>query len=76
MKPTVSGENITKIFRNGTQYYATFVDSEGKTLTNNTEVEFNINGVLYKRYTNENGTAQLNINLYPGKYIITEMEII
>ena len=71
VKPTVSGENITKIFRNGTQYYATFVDSEGKTLTNNTEVEFNINGVLYKRYTNENGTAQLNINLYPGKYIIT-----
>ncbi len=71
VKPTVSGENITKIFRNGTQYYATFVDSEGNRLANNTEVEFNINGVFYKRYTNENGTARLNINLNPGEYIIT-----
>ena len=71
VKATVSGENITKIFRNGTQYYATFVDTQGKTLANGTEVEFNINGVFYKRYTNENGTARMNINLNPGEYIIT-----
>ena len=68
---TVSGENVTKIFRNGTQYYATFVDSTGKTLPENTGVEFNINGVFYTRYTNENGVARMNINLNPGEYIIT-----
>ena len=71
VKPTVSGKDITKIFRNATQYYATFYDTAGNTLKNNTEVEFNINGVFYKRYTNENGTARLNINLNPGEYIIT-----
>lgn len=71
INPTVSGENVTKMFKNDTQYYATFVDTTGKTLANNTEVEFNINGVFYKRYTNENGTARMNINLNPGEYIIT-----
>ena len=71
VKATVSGENITKIFRNATQYYATFYDSSGNTLANNTAVEFNINGVFYTRYTNENGTARMNINLNPGEYIIT-----
>ena len=71
VKSTVSGENITKIFRNGTQYYATFVDTSGKTLAENTAVEFNINGVFYTRYTNEKGVARMNINLNPGEYIIT-----
>ena len=37
----------------------------------NTAVEFNINGVLYTRYTNEVGVARMNINLAPGTYIIT-----
>ena len=67
---TISGENIIKIFRNGTQYYATFLDSNGRPLAN-TNVTFNINGVFYTRQTNENGTARLNINLLPGEYILT-----
>ena len=71
VKSTVSGQNVTKMFRNGTQYYATFIDTNGNTLANNTEVEFNINGVFYKRYTNEKGVARMNINLNPGEYIIT-----
>lgn len=71
IKPTVSGENVTKMFRNGTQYYARFVDSEGWTLAENTAVEFNINGVFYTRYTDKNGIARMNINLNPGVYEIT-----
>ena len=67
---TIEGKDITKIFRNDTQYEATFIDSDGN-LLNNTDVMFNINGVLYTRKTNENGTARLNINLNPNKYIIT-----
>ena len=70
VKSTVSGENITKIFRNATQYYAKFVDTYGNIL-NNTPVEFNINGILYTRTTNASGVAKLNINLNPGEYIIT-----
>ena len=67
---TISGNDITKIFRNGTQYYAAFVDSQGNPLAN-TNVTFNINGVMYYRQTNNDGVARLNINLNPGEYIIT-----
>ena len=70
VKSTVSGENITKIFRNATQYYAKFVDTYGNIL-NNTPVEFNINGVFYTRTTNASGVAKMNINLNPGEYVIT-----
>ena len=68
---TVNGTDLVKMFRNATQYYATFVDTEGKLLPKGTEVKFNINGVMYIRKTNENGTAKLNINLEPGTYVIT-----
>lgn len=68
---SIIGDNIVKIFQNGTQFFATFYGKEGKPLANNTDVTFNINGVFYTRQTNENGTARLNINLIPGKYILT-----
>lgn len=68
--PTIQGKDITKIFRNGTQYTVKVVDGRGNPLANE-EVEFNINGVIYKRMTNANGEATLNINLNPGKYIVT-----
>ena len=70
VKPTISGNDVTKIYRNDTQYYATFVDTKGN-LIRNTDVNFNINGVLYTRKTNEKGIARMNINLNPGTYIIT-----
>lgn len=68
---SIIGDNIVKIFQNGTQFFATFYGKDGKPLANNTDVTFNINGVFYTRQTNENGTARLNINLIPGKYILT-----
>ena len=67
---SITGENIIKYFRNGTQYYAVFLDGMGNPLAN-TNVTFNINGVFYTRTTDENGTARLNINLNPGSYILT-----
>ena len=69
---TVFGEDVVKVFRNGTQYYATFLDGQGNPLANGTEVTFNINGVMYKRNVNgSEGKAKLNINLPQGEYIIT-----
>ena len=69
---TVNGTDITKIFKNGTQYYATFVDTNGNYLADGTEVTFNINGVMYTRKVNgTQGLARLNINLNPGEYILT-----
>ena len=68
---TVDGNDLVKVFRNDTQYYATFIDKQGKALPKDTTVRFNINGVMYERKVNENGTAKLNINLGAGEYIIT-----
>ena len=70
IKSTVSGNDITKIYKNATQYYAKFVDAKGNILKN-TPVDFNINGVFYTRTTNEKGIAKMNINLNPKEYIIT-----
>ena len=67
---TINTADIIKFYRNGTQYYATFVDGQGNVLVNQT-VKFNINGVFYNRTTNASGVAKLNINLYPGNYVIT-----
>ena len=70
IKSTIEGKNLTKIYRNYTQYYATFYNQKGEALANE-NITFNINGVFYTRTTNENGTAKLNINLNQGTYIIT-----
>lgn len=68
--PSISGSDIVKFYKNGTQYYATFFNSAGKALIG-ADVSFNINGVFYERTTNEKGVAKLNINLNPGTYILT-----
>ena len=69
---TISAPDIVKYFKNGTQFYATFLDSEGNYLPDDTAVSFNINGVNYTRkITGGEGKAKLNINLPAGEYIIT-----
>ena len=74
IKSTINGSDITKIYRNGTQYYATFKDSKGAYLPSKSTVNFNINGVFYERQIEGNkGLAKLNINLNPKGYIITAM---
>lgn len=70
INPTIVSDDFTKIFRNDTQYCAKFTDSQGN-LLKNTPVQLNINGVIYTRTTDDEGIAKLNINLYPGTYILT-----
>ena len=70
---TILSKDLVKYYKNESQYYATFLDKQGTPVANNTTVTFNINGVFYTRYTNENGTAKLNINLIPANYIITSI---
>jgi hypothetical protein len=70
--PTVNATDVVKMYKNATQYYATFRDSEGKYLADGTTVKFNINGVFYERkVSGDKGLAKLNINLPPGEYVIT-----
>ena len=68
--PTISGSDVVKYYKNGTQYYAVALDGNGNPLVG-VDITFNINGVMYTRVTNEDGIAKLNINLDPGNYIIT-----
>ena len=68
--PTIFANNLTKNYKNSSQFYATIVDANNQTLANTT-VTFYVNGVYYNRTTDSNGRAKLNINLSPGTYIIT-----
>ena len=67
---TIQANDVVKFFRNGTQYYAKFLDGSGNPLVNG-NVTFNINGVFYKKQTNASGIAKLNIALLPNEYILT-----
>ena len=64
-------KDITKYYRNATQYTAKIIGDDGKAVGAGETVNFNINGVFYQRQTDANGIVQLNINLNPGNYIIT-----
>lgn len=70
VNPTIYADDVFKVFRNGTHYYALFTDAQGNPLSN-AEVSFNIHGVFYTRTTNATGWAKLNINLEKGTYILT-----
>lgn len=71
---TILANDVVKFFRNGTQYCAKFLDGCGSPLVN-ASVIFNINGVFYKKQTDDNGMARLNIDLFPGEYILTAIHL-
>ena len=75
IEPTVKGLDVVKMFRNNTQYYAIFTDSQGNPLKNK-DIQFNINGVFYTKTTNDKGIAMMSINLNPGKYVITAINLV
>ena len=70
---TIISKNIVKMYKNGTQFYATFLKGDGSPLAN-TNVTFNINGVFYTKKTDSAGVARLNINLRPGEYTLTAID--
>lgn len=70
--PTITeNKDVVKYYRNETQYTVKLIGEDGKAVGSGETVKFNINGVFYERKTNESGIAKLNLNLEPGKYIIT-----
>ena len=70
IKPTLDIHNLTKYYRNSSQFYAKILDFNANPVAN-TQVIMNINGVFYTRTTDSNGVVKLNINLQPDKYILT-----
>ena len=57
-------------YHDGSKFVVKTLDGQGNPAPHQ-NVSFNINGILYSRMTNDVGEAGLNINLQPGKYIIT-----
>ena len=66
----LSSDDLDMKYRDGSKFKVTLVDGVGNKLAN-AFVTFNIHGVFYKRMTDVNGEAKLNINLMAGEYIIT-----
>lgn len=67
----IENNDVLMYYRNSSKYSVTLLTDNGENTGSKETVEFNINGVLYKRQTNMYGQANLNINLPPGEYIIT-----
>ena len=66
--PTITdNHDLVKYYRNDSQYV---VKLQGENIAGQ-KVTFNINGVFYERYSNDDGFVKLNINLPPNDYIIT-----
>lgn len=66
---SVSGSDLNKNYGYVSAYKATFWKNTDALA--NTKVSFTVNGKTYTRTTDKNGVAKLNINLAPGKYVIT-----
>ncbi|WP_407431319.1 right-handed parallel beta-helix repeat-containing protein [Methanobrevibacter sp.] len=67
----LEGSDLTKYFRNASQYRVKVLDDNGNLAKAGEIVTFNINGVFYNRTVSSDGYAQLSINLNPGDYVIT-----
>ena len=71
VKTTVISKDVTKIFRNGTNYEASFLDSKGNKAPAGEKVSININGVFYQRTIKSDGSISFALNLEQGTYVLT-----
>lgn len=65
---TIISEDLTKIEKNASKFEAKFVQKDNP--LSFIQVSFIINGVNYKRTTDDKGIARIAINLEPGNYTI------
>ena len=68
--PTISADDLTMNYRDGSRFKAHVLDEDGSPLAKS-DVVFNVNGVFYTRTSDNEGNAYLNINLDADKYVIT-----
>ena len=66
-KTTLTMDNLVKYFNGPQKLMAKLVDGFGNPIANAT-VYFTINGKVYARITDENGTASIAIRLLPSEY--------
>ena len=70
IKSLIVASDLTKYYNNESKFQAKVYNKDGSLATNKSVI-FNINGVLYARQSDENGTVSLAINLIPDDYVIT-----
>ena len=70
LETTIISKDLTKYYKNQSQFDIVLKDVLGNVLVGKT-VKITINGVTYNRVTNNSGEARLSINLCPGNYNIT-----
>jgi hypothetical protein len=68
--PTLIAEDLNMSYLDGSTFKVKLVDGQGIPLVRES-IKLNINGVIYTKYTNTSGIAELSIKLMPGEYIIT-----
>ena len=67
---TVSAEDLTMDYKDGSSYKVNVVGADGNAVTN-IKVKFTVKGKDYNIKTDSNGVAELPINLKVGNYTIT-----
>nr|WP_294999156.1 transglutaminase domain-containing protein [uncultured Methanobrevibacter sp.] len=72
---TIAADDMSKVYKDGKKFTATFLKSNGKVLAKKT-VRFKINGKTYKVKTNSKGVASLSLrNLKSGTHKIISYNI-
>ena len=66
-KTTLTMDDVVKYFKGAQNLTAKLVDAFGNPITNAT-VYFTVNGKVYAKTTDENGTASMGIGLVPNEY--------
>lgn len=74
VKSTIKCSDFSKYYKNTASYYSTFYDKKGK-LLKDTAVKFKINSKTYSAKTNSKGVAKLAVDLKPGKYKISSVNL-
>lgn len=70
LETVIISKDLTKYYKNGSQFDVVLKDVLGNVLVGKI-VKITINGVTYNKITNDKGEARLSINLFPGVYNIT-----
>ena len=70
LETVIISKDLTKYYKNGSQFDVVLKDVLGNVLVGKI-VKITINGVTYNKITNDKGEARLSITLFPGVYNIT-----
>ena len=68
--PIIENRDLIKFYKNAKEFSVKIITPYGKSVGSGKQVIFNINGANYKKTTDKNGYAKLNVNLKPGTYTI------